>query len=211
MEEKENIGEQPQDVQPSLEENTNGSPSEEIEESVQTGEAERGVPIGKFKSVEDLFHAYENLQAEFTRKSQKLSALEKASVEVSEDEKVENALKAFLSKNQEAVVYAEELKTRVANDESLKKDESGFDKAWAGLLYEKLTSKDKTSEPIVQNLILKDDEIKDMVIKNYMKQLQEQKIPIVMSSNSGERVTKPVTPKPETFEDAKRMALDLFS
>lgn len=207
MEEKDEVFGEQSEVQ-------SDSPMESSEQTVaedEQSEAERGVPIGKFKSVEDLFHAYENLQAEFTRKSQKLSALEKASVEVSEDEKVENALKAFLSKNQEAVVYAEELKTRVANDESLKKDESGFDKAWAGLLYEKLTSKDKTSEPIVQNLILKDDEIKDMVIKNYMKQLQEQKIPIVMSSNSGERVTKPVTPKPETFEDAKRMALDLFS
>ena len=35
-----------------------------------------GSPIGKFKSVEALYSAYNNLQAEFTRKCQKLSELE---------------------------------------------------------------------------------------------------------------------------------------
>lgn len=34
--------------------------------------------IGKFKSAESLLNAYNNLQAEFTRKCQKLSALEQA-------------------------------------------------------------------------------------------------------------------------------------
>ncbi len=211
MEENKIFEEQPQEVQPLQEENLEGSSTEKQDGELLTGEAERGVPIGKFKSVEDLYQAYTNLQAEFTRKSQKLSAFEKASVAENTEKSVENALKTFLSKNQEAVVYAEELKSRVENDESLKKDESGFEKAWAGFLYEKLSSKHKTEEPLIQNLILKDDEIKDLVIKNYVKQLQEQKIPVVISSNSGERVTKPVTQKPDSFEEAKRVVIDLFS
>lgn len=209
MDELEMIEEQPQNVETSVEENIEGSSSEQIEEKESTSEAERGVPIGKFKSVEDLFQAYNNLQSEFTRKSQKLADLErdKMTAEPSEEDKTESALKSFLSKNQEAFVYADELKVRVENANV--KDEAAFESAWAGLLYEKLTGKDRAKEPIIQNLI-KDDEIQNLVIENYMKQLQEQKIPVVMSSNSGERVTKVVAPKPDSFEEAKRVVLDLF-
>ena len=208
MEENEKIGEEPQALETPLEseEEKVGSPNS-IEEEMPTGEAERGVPIGKFKSVDDLVKAYDNLQKEFTRKSQRLAEMEKRQAEPQE-QKEEDALATFLSKNQEAVVYAEELRSRVQNDES--HSEQAYDRAWATLLYEKLTAKDKTTEPIVQNLILKDDEIQNLVIKNYMKQLQKQQIPFVMSSNSGERVTKTVAPKPDSFEEAKRVAIDLL-
>ena len=79
------------------------------------------------------------------------------------------------------------------------------------MIYEKLSNPNRTKEPLVRNLILKDEELKNLIIENYMKQLQEQKTPIVMTSSSGERVTKTVTPKPDTFEDAKKVVLDLFS
>lgn len=224
MEEKKYVGEQPKNVElfPNLEENTldssegsEGFPEEIGNELTHSTEAERGVPVGKFKSVEDLMTAYNNLQAEFTRKCQRLSALEKekvAFVTPSADESQEGRLKTFLSKNQEAVLYAEDIKSRVMQDENLKNDELGFDKAWAGMLFEKLSSPNKSKEPLIQNFILKDDELKNLVIENYMKQLQEQKSPIIMSSSaSGEKVTKTVTPKPDSFEEAKKVVLDLLS
>lgn len=180
-------------------------------EMPEKAEAERGVPVGKFNSVEELLTAYNNLEAEFTRKSQKLAeVLKDKTIEQSPEEKLDTGLHAFLSKNEEAFCYAQELKDRVQN-ENLAGEENCFEKAWAGLLYEKLVGPNKAKEPLVQNLILKDDDLQNLVIKNYMKQLQEQKTPIVITSNSGERVTKPVTPKPETFEDAKKVALDMFS
>jgi len=215
MDEFENFGEQPDFVEPSFEENNDDSPVCEQENEIekQPSEAERGVPIGKFKSVDDLMQAYNNLQAEFTRKSQKLAELEKdkTKAEPTHEEKMEVALKEFLFKNQEAVVYADELRTRVEADESLRQDEkTAFDKVWAEFLYEKLSSKNLEKEPLIQNLILKNDGLQNLVIQNYMKQLQEQKIPYVMSSNAGERVTKMVTRKPDTFEEAKKVVFDLF-
>lgn len=217
MEEKDIIEEQPQTIETSIniEENGNGSSEQILQESENTAnlsEAERGVPVGKFKSVEDLYQAYNNLQAEFTRKSQRLSALEKDKMlETSSSENLEDKFKTFLSKNQEAVLYADEIKSRASQNESLKNDDACFDKVWAEMLYEKLSGPNKAKEPIVQNLILKDNELKNLVIENYMKQLQEQKTPIVMSSNSGERVTKTVAPKPDSFEQAKKIVLDLLS
>ena len=217
MEEKMNVGEQPENIEPSqnLEENVAGSPEQVLHESESatiSSEAERGVPIGKFKSVDDLFEAYNNLQAEFTRKSQRLSELEKDKMsETSQDDVIENKFQTFLSKNQEAAVYADEIKSRAMQSESLKNDDACFDIVWAEMLYEKLSGPNKAKEPIVQNLVLKDEELKNLVIENYMKQLQEQKIPVIMSSNSGERVTKTVAPKPDSFEQAKKIVLDLLS
>ena len=121
---------------------------------------------------------------------------------------MESGLQSFLSKNQEAAFYADELKTRVSQSDSF--DEKAFETAWAGILYEKLSCPGKTKEPIIQKII-KDDEIQDLVVKNYVKQLQEQKTPIIMSSDVGERVTKTVTQKPDSFEDAKKVVLDLLS
>lgn len=217
MEENMNVGEQPENIEPSqnLEENVVGSPEQVLQESESatiSSEAERGVPIGKFKSVDDLFEAYNNLQAEFTRKSQRLSELEKDKMsKSSQDNVIENKFQTFLSKNQEAVVYADEIKSRAMQSESLKNDDACFDIVWAEMLYEKLSSPNKAKEPIVQNLVLKDEELKNLVIENYMKQLQEQKTPVIMSSNSGERVTKTVAPKPDSFEQAKKIVLDLLS
>lgn len=217
MEENMNVGEQPENIEPSqnLEENVVGSPEQVLQESESatiSSEAERGVPIGKFKSVDDLFEAYNNLQAEFTRKSQRLSQLEKDKMsESSQDNVIENKFQTFLSKNQEAAVYADEIKSRAMQSESLKNDDACFDIVWAEMLYEKLSGPNKAKEPIVQNLVLKDEELKNLVIENYMKQLQEQKTPVIMSSNSGERVTKTVAPKPDSFEQAKKIVLDLLS
>lgn len=218
MEEWEDFEEQPETVETSFEENELGSSmvNDEMQNDLQvqeTSEAERGVPLGKFKSVEDLFEAYNNLQAEFTRKSQRLSQLEKD--KSSKNDKVgsdfDDRFRMFLSKNQEAEFYADELKTRVLENESLADDEAAFDKVWAGMLYEKLSAPNKAKEPLIQNLILKDNDLKNLVIENYMKQLQSQNTPIVMSSGTGERVTKTVAPKPDSFEQAKKVVLDLLS
>ncbi len=211
--EQENIKEQSADIQPSLEEDIAASlkNSEEAEKG-QANEAERGVPVGKFDSVEHLLSAYEHLQAEFTRKSQKLADLEreKANEQPSIEQKQSEAFRAFLLKNQGAVFYADELKERVKNTEN-GCDEKSFENAWAELLYEKLSSKDKAKDPLVQDFVLSDDDLTNFVVKNYVKQIQGQKVPVVMASNNGEKLTKPAPKKPDSFESAKKMAIDLFS
>ncbi len=213
MEENINIEEQSASIQPSVEEDSADSSNNSVEIEIgHTNEAERDVPIGKFDSVEHLLNAYEHLQAEFTRKSQKLADLEreKASEEPSTEQKQNEAFRSFLLKNQNAVFYADELKSRVKNTEN-GCDEKSFENAWAELLYEKLSSKDKAKDPLVQNFVLSDDDLTNFVVKNYVKQIQGQKTPIVMASNNGEKLTKPAPKRPDSFESAKKMAIDLFS
>ncbi len=212
MEEEKMIEEQPQNIETSVDDNEMGSSEAMQEVEPNISEAERGVPIGKFKSVEDLFEAYNNLQAEFTRKSQRLAVLEKDKTQEKSPEQIaEDGLSVFLSKNQEAVLYAQELKDRVMQDESLQKEKDPYGMAWASILYEKLVGPNISKEPLVKNLILKDEELKNLVIESYVEQLKNQKTPVVMSAGSGERVTKVVTPKPDSFEQAKKVVLDMFS
>ena len=185
----------------------------QVEDETEQSEAERGVPIGKFKSVEDLYQAYNNLQSEFTKKCQKLSELEKDKIEKSriKEEKFDADFKTFLLENQEAYSFADEIKSRVLKNDEIREQEKPFDAVWKQMIIEKMSAPNKAQEPLVQRLILDDDELKNLVIENYMKQLQEHKNPIIMSSNAGERVTKPVTPKPDSFEKAKEIVLDLLS
>lgn len=206
MENEEIVGEQP--------EIDEGSPLENFEQTEcesEQSEAERGVPIGKFKSVEDLYHAYNSLQSEFTKKCQKLAEIEKDKTPVPSQEDLESGLKAFLLENQDALFYEDELRGRVFADEKLKTLEKPFDKMWAQMLFEKLKCPDKTTEPMVQNLILKDEKIKDLVIQNYVRGLEANQAPVVFASETGERVAGVATSKPDTFEKAKQVALDLLS
>lgn len=204
MEEKENFEEQPSFIE--------GSSAGEIVEKTEKSEAERGVPIGKFKSVEDLYQAYNNLQSEFTKKCQKLSELEKDKMQESAPQRDFDAeFKAFLLENPEAYSFAEEVKSKALQNEQTKAEEKPFDKVWKEMIIEKISAPNRAQEPVVQALVLGDDELKNLVIENYMKQLQNRKNPIIMSSNSGERVTKPVTPKPDSFEKAKEVVLSLLS
>lgn len=193
------------------------SNSEEVEERSERSEAERGVPIGKFKSVDDLYQAYNNLQSEFTRKCQKLSEFEKdkmaekLSEQKSQEKILEDKFRSFLAENQEAYGYADEIKSKVLSDETLRSLEKPFDKVWSQMIIEKFSMPNKAKEPLVQNFVLNDEELKNLVIKNYVEQLQNNKTPVVMSTSCGERVTKTVTPKPDSFEQAKQVVLDLLS
>ena len=213
--EDENLNEEQFETTNPEEVESNSSADEESTEdkkTEETSEAERGVPIGKFKNVDDLVEAYNNLQAEFTRKCQKLSALEKDKIE---EEKKANEMDAklnrFLLENQEAYSYIDEIKARVNADESLKNSDEPFDKVWSNMIIEKFSSQNRVNEPIFQNLVLKNDEVKNLIIENYVKQLQNNETPFVMSSELGERVTDVVTQKPNSFEEAKNIVLNMFS
>lgn len=62
------------------EENKTGNPEVQPIAAPAEGQAQSGEPIylGKFKSVDALMRAYKELEAEFTRRSQKLKALEES-------------------------------------------------------------------------------------------------------------------------------------
>ena len=96
---------------------------------------------------------------------------------------------------------------------ALKQDgKPDFDKLYAALAVAKLENgESKKENPIIQKYVFQDEELKNFVVENYMKQLKNQRPPIVINSDVGERVTgqKPATPK--SLEEAKKLVEELFS
>lgn len=217
MDEEEKYWEQPEDLTLS---NNEDVPKEEGSQNCENqtvnddtvGEAEKGETIGKFKSVEALLDAYNNLEKEFTKKSQRLSQLEKDKTVEEENlnEELGKKFHTFLSSNLEAESFGDELKEKVQSDDNLKKMDDPFGYVWAEMIFEKLKNPNQ-DEKVLNNYILKNESLKNMVIENYVNQLTENKSPIKISS-SGKRVGTTVsTQKPETLKDAKKFLLDLLS
>ncbi len=167
--------------------------------------------FGKFKSASALLEAYTNLQAEFTKKCQKLSQLEKDKTEETVlEQNLEEQFSQFLSKNGEAAVYADEIKDLVESDPSLQKVASPFDVAWAKVVLSHVSGQ-KASDPIINRYILSSDEIKQKVVENYLDALKGQNSPIIISSQKGERVSSTVPDTPTSLKEAKARVEKLFS
>ena len=184
-----------------------GSPSQ-VEE--QKSEAENGEAVGKFKDANALLEAYNNLEKEFTKKCQRLSALEKDKIEEDRalDKQVDEKLSLFLSTNGEATMYKDELLQRVKNSDSLKKMDDPFGYVWAEMVFDKI--KNQKADATVKNYILGNNDLKNAVIENYINQLAENKSPVIISSK-GNRVANVATQNPSTLNDAKKYLIDLLS
>ncbi len=181
---------------------------------VKSADSEEGSSIengfGKFKSAEALLDAYKALEAEFTRKSQRLSELEKEKTQqvIPDEQTIDSELASFLSKHSEAEKYADQLKQLSLAGGG----KSNFDEIWAKFLIDKLnTNESKLENPIVKNYVINDEELKNYVIQNYMRQLTSKNPPLIISGDSGEKVTgqKPVTPS--SLKDAKKLVEQMFS
>ena len=212
MNEDEKYWEQPEDLV--LDDETSDG-SQQGEQSAIIGEeskAENGEKGGKFKNVEALLDAYNNLEKEFTKKSQRLAEFEKDKMEEEKelDSQVDNKLKTFLSSNGEANSYSEELKKRVLENESLKKMDDPFSYVWAEMIFEKLKGSSETDGEVA-NYVLGNEKLKNIVLEKYVNQLTENKSPIKISS-AGKRVaTSTATQKPQNLKDAKDYLKNLFS
>lgn len=213
MEEEEKDWEQPEES--TLKEDAgsqdNGENEPKEEADALESKAEKGETIGKFKSVEALYEAYNNLEREFTKKSQRLSQLEKDKTQEEDNtnEVVDKKLNAFLLSNGEAQGYAQMLKDKVLADDALKKMEDPFSYVWAEIVFDKLKA-NTDGDSVVYNYVLNNKEIKDMVVKDYISQLTQNATPIKIAS-SGSRVAQNVVTKPANLKDAKNVLFDLFS
>lgn len=186
--------------------------------SLQTDE------LGKFKSVQALMDAYNSLQAEFTKKCQALSELKKDKIEekpsnedaqtknIDENENQESlseeAFNQFLSENSEASQYAEEIKEKIS--QSAQK-QNPYEVAWAKVLLGHLKEGTEKSDQVINQYVLSNENVKNKVIENYLKELSSEKPPIVMSSQGGERVSGIVPDAPKTLSDAKKLVNKMFS
>lgn len=208
-------GEQPSEVlaYPDVENNVNIK-----EEKSEAPETSNG-SLGKFKDTESLLTAYNNLQAEFTRKCQKLKEIEKErenqSSEIEnqslfEKEDWQKEVVSFLNKNIEAKPYSKEISEILMNDKELAKQPNALDIAWAKVVQKTYKKPDEvlTSEYIDQYLS-NNEEVKNKLLLEALKSVKTTSAPKVMGSNSGS-ISMPKTVMPITLKEAKNIVSKFF-
>ena len=188
--------------------------NETIDESVASCQGSSSFdtdePIGKFKTTSALLDAYNALQAEFTKKCQKISELEKEKTSKETQEGKDERLGKFLSANRDAQEYKDEFKAFLENEQS---DDGSLDGVWAKFVLSKLTSDEDAylSEPIVKKYIFEDENVRNKILENYIKELNFKKPPVMISNQSGQRVAEQKPATPTSLKEAKQLVEDMFS
>ena len=205
-----NIGEQPNGEDLTL----NVEEQHSITENVTSGS-----PIGKFKSVEALEVAYENLEKEFTKKCQKIKELTdklaSADNAVSVPEYAQNGwdekVKQFFESNPMAKNYVAEISEVLSSDENISKSENSLERALTKVLANKFVPYEKLveDESFLNDYIYQNQQISQKIVEKYLDGIQNKKaLPLISSRGSG-TVSSPVK-KPKTIKDAGKMVEAYF-
>lgn len=161
-------------------------------------------PLGKFKDAQSLLKAYESLESEFTRRSQRLKAIEGELQVRSQVDKTEFVVGDEISTAEDfngryplAVEYAEKIRGEIEQNGSLTRLD-----AYVKILERELCEiKNKLSEKASSQTLGK--EFSDFVIKEYLKKIACEKPSASVVKGAGLK-TPPL--KPKTIADASAIA-----
>lgn len=213
--EENKLGEQPnENTCNPIGENQNNLVNEENEK--KANEFQEG-SLGKFKDAESLLTAYNNLQAEFTRKCQKLKEFEKQAENnenqtqsLFEKEDWQKDVVEFLNKNIDAKPYSKEISEVLMQDKELSKKPNALDIAWAKVIQKTYKKPDEVLDNnFIASYLSDNEEIKNQLLLDALKNVKQNAIPKVMGTNSGS-ISMPKTVVPKTIEEAKILASKLF-
>lgn len=185
--------------------------------SVNNGEGS----LGKFKNANSLLKAYEDLEKEFTRKSQKLSELEK-SIQTDNVEKStpsyakedwQEKTKEFLEKNSEAKNFAEEISKVLFEDKDLACLPNSLELAYAKVLASKYKSNEEliNSSEFLENYVYNNENIKNNIIKTYLKEVYNNQTPPIVLNSKGSSVGFVAPSKPKNLKEARLAVEKLFT
>lgn len=209
-----NIEEQPQNS-PNV--NLVAVESDEKEKEIeQTGE--NGSLLLKFKSVDELCKAYENLEKEFTKKCQQLSTLDQKNCDnVDETPQYEREtwnekVSSFMKQNELAKNYTKEISEQLLTDNELSKKDDALSLAFLRVLQKNFkTEKDLiSSEEFLDNYIYNNEEIKTKIVEKYLNDISLNKtVPLItnVKGTNGIMASKFV---PKSIAEAGRYAETMF-
>lgn len=220
MEEKE-IREQPEEnvsnVQEMIVENEESGTTLDTESSSGS--------LGKFKDAENVLKAYNNLQAEFTKKCQKLSEVSKRLEDLEslqQKQKAEHSpvykndewkqnVSAFLTQNSEAKEYAEDICNEILKDEKLQSSADALELAWARVMKKEYASPKSlaSDDNFINNQIINQEQVRQRVLNEYFTNIQKTKTPPVIAGSGV--VTSSYAKEPTTMQEAKQMVEKLFN
>lgn len=166
--------------------------------------------FGKFKDVESLLKAYNSLQSEFTKKSQRLSELEGEIKPLAKQDKINASVEEVLNKYSRCKPFEEKIKENLQSSDS--DDYSKLaEENLLKLLVENFKSPDEMvkDENFLSNYIFNNDTIKDTIIYEYLKKLKSApNVKVATSFNSSIPATPPS--KINTISEAGNIAKSII-
>lgn len=163
--------------------------------------------FGKFKDAESLLKAYNHLESEFTKKSQRLAVLEseneKTQVEQSRILDCEKKVDEFVTKFEMIKPFSSALKEILINDENATLETEAV---------KLITNNYKSAEDFINDgdflnkYVFSNQEIKDKIVRDYLSQVT-QNSPIKVSNGN-----IPLTPPklPTTIKEAGNIAKSII-
>lgn len=171
--------------------------------SVMAPETDSGSGFGKFKDAQSLLNAYNCLEAEFTRKSQKLAEFQKKEQENAVFEKYDS-LDEFLKSAPNNDKYKKEITEILNSNETLLNLPNKFEVALS--IAKQLDAKTQellTDQEFLKQNIYSNKQIKDNIIKGYLDELNSvSPMPKVISGNLNSLHFSPESNKPKTISEA---------
>ena len=165
--------------------------------------------FGKFNSAESLLKAYNSLEAEFTKKSQRLASLESEHVktqnELNRKTEQERKVEEFVSKFEIVKPFTSALKESLLSGEDVDMKEEAI--RLISNTYK--TAEDYSrDEEFLNNYIFSNQEIKDKIVKDYLSKITQSSPIKVESGASSISLTPPKVPK--TIKEAGNLAKSII-
>ena len=164
---------------------------------------------GKFKDADSLLKAYNNLEAEFTKKSQRLSMLEseneKTQKELTRQAETEKRVDEFVSKFEFAKPFSSALKASLQQNAMADINEEALH--YVSKTYKTAEDYSKDDE-FLNNYVYSNPDITNKIVKDYLKNIS-QNSPIKINGGSGSiALTPPAVPK--TIKEAGVLAKSII-
>lgn len=195
-----------------MQENVNNT-----EKSGEQVEAQAATSFGKFKDADALFSAYGNLEAEFTKKCQRIKELEEnGSVQLKDENKPlyeqsdwQAKVTEFMIANPDAQTHAAEIAKMLSVDDNLAKSHDCLQKAYLKIVKEtrKTPAEFMEDRKFLDEYVYKNAEIRREIVADYLKNLNRQ-APDIMGKGGEIFVAPPK--RPTTLTEAGQMAEKLL-
>ena len=166
--------------------------------------------FGKFKNPEELLKAYQELEKEFTKKSQKLSKLEALAdgeSQVFDDESFKVAADKFFENTPSAKPFAKDIALKIIEKPELKKDKNCLSVALMQVLIDKFRTPEQLMQDgqFLNDYVLSSSKVKNAIIGAYLKDIRDGQPPATLSGDGLQCVAP--SKKIRSIEEAGRMFL----
>ncbi len=165
--------------------------------------------FGKFKDAESLMKAYTNLEAEFTKKSQKLASLESEKEQenavLAKKAEIEKRVDEFVTKFEKVKPFSSALKESLMSS-----DNSSLEEQAVMMMSNNYKSAEEfiKDDEFLNNYVFSNKEIQDKIVKDYLSKITLNS-PIKMNSSASNISLTPPS-VPTTIKEAGRLAKSII-